>query len=64
MNDSKGGRRPRAGRKAIRTDLAEVEKLSVLQCTDEEIASFFGVSARTIERRKKKPAFAEAMTGP
>jgi hypothetical protein len=38
-----------------------VEKLCALQCTDEEIASFFSVSSRTIERRKKQPAFAEAM---
>jgi hypothetical protein len=56
-----GGKRPRAGRKAVKIDLAELEKLASLQCTDEEIACFFGVSARTIERRKKKPAFAEAM---
>jgi hypothetical protein len=61
MNLTKGGKRPRAGRKAIKIDLAELEKLSSLQCTDEEIACFFAVSARTIERRKKKPAFAEAM---
>jgi hypothetical protein len=32
-----------------------------LQCTDQEIASFFNVSVRTIERRRNKPAFAEAM---
>jgi hypothetical protein len=57
----KGGKRPSAGRKAVKIDLAELEKLCSLQCTDEEVASFFSVSARTIERRKKKPAFAEAM---
>lgn len=56
-----GGKRPRAGRKAVSIDLAELEKLSALQCTDEEIAHFLGVSARTIERRKKQPAFAAAM---
>jgi hypothetical protein len=56
-----GGARPRAGRKAINISLAELEKLCGLQCTDVEIASFFGVSARTIERRKKQPAFCEAM---
>lgn len=54
-----GGARPRAGRKAVNIDLVELEKLCGLQCTDVEIASFFGVSARTIERRKKQPAFAE-----
>ncbi len=56
-----GGKRPRAGRKAVKINLAELQKLSSLQCTDEEIASFFDVSVRTIERRKKKPAFAEVI---
>src|SRR5437762_4088837 len=56
-----GGARPRAGRKAIRIDLVELEKLCVLQCTDAEVASFFKVSTRTIERRKKHSAFGEAM---
>lgn len=32
-----------------------------LQCTDEEMAAFFGVSTRTIENRRKQPQFAEAM---
>jgi hypothetical protein len=56
-----GGARPRSGRRTIKIDLAEVEKLCSLQCTDEELASFFGVSVRTIERRRKRPAFGEAM---
>ena len=56
-----GGARPRAGSKAIRIDLTELEKLCALQCTDSEVAAFFEVSARTIERRRKKSAFAEAM---
>lgn len=56
-----GGARPRAGRKAVKIDPGELEKLCALQCTDEEIASFFGVSARTIERRRKKATFAEAI---
>jgi len=56
-----GGSRSGSGRRRIKIDLAEVEKLCALQCTDEEIASFFTVSPRTIERRKKQPAFAEAM---
>ena len=56
-----GGARPRAGRKAIKINLAELEKLCGLQCTDVEIASFFTISVRTVERRKKQPAFAEAM---
>jgi hypothetical protein len=56
-----GGARLRAGRKAVKINLAELEKLCGLQCTDAETASFFAVSTRTIERRKKQPAFAEAM---
>ena len=39
-------------------DLNELEKLSGLQCTDEEIAAWFGVSTRTIERRRLEPEFA------
>src|SRR5215475_10806005 len=42
-------------------DLAELEKLCSLQCTDEEIAAWFGLTTRTIERRRKKKAFAEVM---
>jgi hypothetical protein len=58
---AKGGKRPGAGRKAVHIDLEQVEKLCALQCTDEEVASFFGVNVRTVERRKEQPAFAEAM---
>lgn len=58
---SVGGTRPRAGRKAIKIDPAELEKLCALQCTDQELAAWFGVSTRTIERRRKRPAFAEAI---
>jgi hypothetical protein len=56
-----GGKRARAGRKAVKIDLEQVEKLCSLQCTEGELASFFGVSVRTIERRKSQPAFAEVM---
>lgn len=42
-------------------DLAELEKLCNIQCTDEEVAGFFGVSTRTIERRRLQPRFAEIM---
>ncbi len=34
----------------------------MLHCTDEELAAFFGVSARTIESRRKQPQFAEVMS--
>src|SRR5262245_34574879 len=48
-------------RPEAKIDLAELEKLCGMQCTDEEIAAFFGVSARTIERRRQVPKFREAM---
>ena len=56
-----GGARSGAGRKRLRINLVELEKLCGLNCTDEEIAGFFGVSVRTIERRKQRPAFADPM---
>ncbi|HEY2013703.1 MAG TPA: hypothetical protein VGH38_09400 [Bryobacteraceae bacterium] len=56
-----GGARSRAGRKAVNISLVELEKVCGLQCTDVEIAAFFDVSTRTIERRKRQPAFAETM---
>jgi hypothetical protein len=43
-------------------DLAELEKLCSLQCTDEELAAWFGVSVRTIENRRKNPEIAEVMS--
>ena len=42
-------------------DLAEVEKLAMLHATDEEIAGWFHVNVRTIERRKSEPDFADAV---
>ena len=42
-------------------DLDELEKLCAVQCTDQDIAAFLGVSTRTIERRRKMPSFREAM---
>ena len=42
-------------------DLGELEKLCGMQCTDEEIAAFFNVSTRTIERRRKHKKFREVM---
>jgi hypothetical protein len=56
-----GGKRPGAGRKRINIDLVELEKLCSLQCTDEELAAWFGVSLRTIESRRKQPQFAAVM---
>ena len=42
-------------------DLGELEKLCAMQATDEEIGAFFGVSARTILRRKRAKKFAAVM---
>src|SRR5215472_72003 len=47
------------GRPRVKIDPVELEKLCLMQCTDEEIAAFFGVSTRTIERRKKVQRFAD-----
>ena len=56
-----GGKRSGAGRRAVQIDLEEVERLCTIQCTDQELASYFGVDVKTIERRKKKTAFAAAV---
>ena len=57
----RGGSRPSAGRKTIPIDLVELEKLCSIHCTDEELAHIFGVSVRTIEKRRKNPEFAQVM---
>jgi len=48
-------------RPQAKIDPVELEKLCTMQCTDEEVAAFFGVSSRTIERRRLQPRFAEVM---
>jgi hypothetical protein len=47
--------------KEARIDLGELEKLAALHCTDEELAAWFHVSVRTIERRRKDKRFAETI---
>jgi hypothetical protein len=42
-------------------NLAQLTLLCQMQCTDAEIAAFFKVSRKTIERRKQQPDFLEAM---
>jgi hypothetical protein len=59
--DMHGGKRAGAGRKGVDINLVDLEKLCGLQCTDEELAAWFGVSARTVERHRQEPVFAEAM---
>src|SRR3977135_466254 len=44
-------------RPEVKIDLVELEKLCSLQCTDEEIAAFFGVNKRTIVRRRTVQKF-------
>ena len=61
MPDGRGGARSGSGRKIIDIDLLELEKLCSIGCTDKELAAFFGVSTRTIEKRRKHSEFLEAM---
>ena len=57
-----GGKRAGAGRKPVNIDVEQLEKLCGLQCTDEDLAGYFGVNVRTIERRRRRQAsFAGAM---
>src|SRR5678816_338479 len=48
-------------RPKVKIDLGELEKLCNMQCTDEEVAAFLGVSTRTIERRRQVKEFNEIM---
>ena len=48
-------------RPEAKIDLVELEKLYGMQCTDEEVAAFFGISTRTIVRRRQVKQFHEAM---
>jgi hypothetical protein len=48
-------------RPEAKIDLPELEKLCGMQCTDEEVAAFFGVSTRTVERRRKVKKFNDVM---
>ena len=48
------------GRPKIEIDYTTVEKLANIQCTQEEIASFLGISSRTLLRDEKfKELFAK-----
>lgn len=48
-------------RPRVKIDIAELEKLYGMQCTDEEVAAFVGVSTRTLARRKDVKKFAEVI---
>jgi hypothetical protein len=43
-------------RKRAEINLIELEKLAAMQATDEEIAQWFGVSPKTVQRRKRSSA--------
>jgi len=60
-NARHGGARPGAGRKTIEPDLIELEKLCSLLCTHGDLAKFFGVSERTVEKWENIPTYAEVM---
>jgi hypothetical protein len=42
-------------------DMAELERLSAMQCTDQEVSALFGFTTRTIDRLRKNRAFAKVM---
>lgn len=46
--------------KEVDLDLAALEKLGQLQCTQPEIAAFFGVCLRTIERKMQEDKYRNA----
>jgi hypothetical protein len=48
-------------RPRVKIDVAELEKLYGMQCTDEEVAAFVGVSTRTLARRREVKKFAEVI---
>lgn len=48
-------------RPKAKIDMAELEKLCGMQCTDEEIAAWFGVCTKTIERLRRKAQFRDVM---
>ena len=54
-------KRHRGGRPERSINLAELEKLCALQCTQAEIADWFGVGSATIERRLRQPEYREVM---
>ena len=49
------------GRPEAEIDLTELEKLCAIQCTNAEIAAWFNVSERTIDRKRHEAKFLEVM---
>ena len=48
-------------RSKVKIDVVELEKLYSMQCTDEEVAAFLGISSRTLARRKQVKKHAEVI---
>ena len=48
-------------RPRVKINLTELEKLYGMQCTDEEVAGFLGISTRTLTRRKQVKKTAEVI---
>ena len=61
LHVSLGDHSPRASQQGAAIDLVKLEKLCMLHCTDQEIASYFGVPTERIEQERKSPQFAEVM---
>ncbi|MGC1657432.1 MAG: hypothetical protein WA758_11320 [Candidatus Acidiferrales bacterium] len=49
------------GRPKAKIDVIELEKLCGMQCTDEEVAAWFSVCTKTIERLRQRKQFREIM---
>lgn len=47
-------------RRRIELDLEELEKLAAMHCTREEVAGFFGVALKTVQRRLQELRYAAA----
>jgi len=60
-SDKRGAPKGRPGMPPAKIDLVELEKLCGLNCTIQEIAAWFGLNEKTIDRYAKKPRFREAM---
>ncbi len=61
MKVDKNGNKHAGGKPKAAINLDDLEKLCVMQCTNAEVASFFGVAERTIERRRQSARFAAVM---
>ena len=50
----------RNGRPPIEIDMAQLEELAAIQCTEAEIAAVMGIGRATIERKLRIPEYREA----